>query len=161
MILVHRHDHLAVTTGAEPIPVPGRHGHTPLGVERDFGGPSKHDVTDKPGIALLARNPGWLPISSHFFPLFDTIGPAFFRVNRSLRFRLFYRDLTAISWPEKGELWQALTQQNQRLKVRSSTLSKIAVGNRRQPGRKPGHGGDLRKSRASFCGRAVSRALKH
>ena len=31
---------------------------------------------DKPGFALLARNPGWVPISSHFFPLFNTIGPA-------------------------------------------------------------------------------------
>ena len=119
MVLVHRHDHLAVTTRAEPIPVPGRHCHTPLGVKRDFGSPSEHDVEDMPGIALLARYPGEMPISSHFFPLFDTIGPALFRVNRSFPFRLFYRDLTAIQWPKSGEMWRALIQQNQRLKGRS------------------------------------------
>ena len=119
MILVHRHDDLAVTTGTQPIPIPGRHCHTPLGVKRDFGGPSKHDDKDMPGIALLARNPGWMPISSHFFPLFDTIGPPFWRVNKRLPFWLFYRDLTTISWPEKGKMWQALIQQNQRLKVPS------------------------------------------
>ena len=108
MVFVHRHDHLAVTTGVEPFPVPGRHRHTPFGIERDFGGPTKHDDLDRPETALLARNPGWLPISSHFSPLFDTIGTAFLAVNKGLRFLLFYRDLTAISWPEKGKLWQSL-----------------------------------------------------
>ena len=76
MIFVDGNDDLAIATGGEPLPVSGRYRHTPLGVQTDFGGPSEHVSPMAAEFALLARYSGWLPISSHFYPLFHTIGKA-------------------------------------------------------------------------------------
>ena len=93
MILVHSHDHLAITTAGEPLPIPGRHSQTPFGVQCDFGSPSEHDGEDKPGTALLARYPGRMSLSSHFFPLFNTIGLAPWSVNRRFQLTLVVQGL--------------------------------------------------------------------
>ncbi len=85
MVLVHGHNDLPITTRSQPIPVPGRYGHTPFGVQSDFCCAPKHCGEDSPGIALLARYPGTLPISSHIFPLFNTIGAAPGSVNTPLQ----------------------------------------------------------------------------
>jgi hypothetical protein len=93
VVLVHGDDNLAITTGSKPFPIPGRHSHTPLGVQRDFGSPSKHCGKDKPGTALLARYPGRMSLSSHFFPLFNTIGLAPWSVNRRFQLTLVVQGL--------------------------------------------------------------------
>ena len=93
MIFVHSYDHLAITAGSQPLPIPGRHGKTPFGVQCDFGSPSKHDGEDKPGTALLARYPDRMSRSSHFFPLFNTIGLAPWSVNRRFQLRLVLQGL--------------------------------------------------------------------
>jgi hypothetical protein len=57
---------------------------------------------DEPGIALLARYPGWLPSSSHFFPLFNTIGTVLNVVNNGARIIVVVQGLTGDPVAEKG-----------------------------------------------------------
>jgi hypothetical protein len=48
---------------------------------------------DLPEIALLARYPGWVPSSSHFFPLFNTIGTALRVVNNAAQLTVVVQGL--------------------------------------------------------------------
>jgi hypothetical protein len=110
MILVHGNDDLALTTGSNPIPIPGRYCHTPLGVQRDFGGPSKHNGSGRSGFALLARIPGATPISSHFFPLFNTIGSALRSVNNAYQFMVVLQGLRGKSVAQFGRKMAGIAQ---------------------------------------------------
>jgi hypothetical protein len=70
VILIDRNDDLTVTTGGQPLPIPGRYCHTPFGVKTDFGGPSKHNLTDgrrfRSSGAKYGRAAPFLPLLSTF-----------------------------------------------------------------------------------------------
>jgi hypothetical protein len=51
---------------------------------------------------------------------------------------LFYRDLGAIGWPKKGELWQLSRKKNQMLMMISSKSREKKVAGSRQAARNGG-----------------------
>ena len=68
IVLVHSGHQLPVATGSDPLPVTGRNGQTPLGVQCDFGSPSKHGFCDGSG----AGTDRAISALAHLLPLFST-----------------------------------------------------------------------------------------
>jgi hypothetical protein len=59
---------LPVATRGNPLPVTGRNGQTPFGVQCDFGSPSKHGFCDGSG----AGTDRAISALAHLLPLFST-----------------------------------------------------------------------------------------
>jgi hypothetical protein len=98
-----------------PLPVTGRNGKTPLGVQSHFGSPTKHGYYDGHGIGSGRA----IPALFHLLPLFSTL----YQYSRSAHQRqqigpivLLYRDLEAFPWRYSGELWRYLGTKNQRVR---------------------------------------------
>ena len=68
VILVDCRHHLAIATGLNPLPVTGRNGQTPFGVQSHFGSSTKHDY-DEYGIGTDRA----ISALTHLLPLFSTL----------------------------------------------------------------------------------------
>ena len=81
VVLVDGSDQLTIATRSNPLPITGRNGQTPFGVQSDFGSPTQHDFDSGSDDGTRYTVTAFTP-SSHFSPLFTILFGPLTIVNR-------------------------------------------------------------------------------